>query len=286
MPPQRATTRSATSRAGTWNRCWPWPTRPRTTRSPVILGFSGIYLPHPGRLVRRSACQPMRRWDWTCAATSTVPCCLLFNESPVPGLGAAVGRPGLQPRRCMRRGRDHGGADRARPADGGACARSRARRSRRRWPQSRACRGGLEHAADGRQRSRALTDPQAAAAFVERTGIDALAVSIGQVHLHGREQVRLDLARLAELRDAVPCHSCCTARPRCAGTTWRGPPPSVFAKINVGSVIKRGVLRGPARRLPIAAGDRYTPVRCHRLRLCLGRAHRRPRGHAGAWSKR
>ncbi len=32
-------------------------------RSPVILGFSGIYLPHPGRAVIRSALPPMPRWD-------------------------------------------------------------------------------------------------------------------------------------------------------------------------------------------------------------------------------
>src|SRR3954451_7025190 len=50
-------------------------------RSPVILGFSGISLPHPERCVA----DPLS----VCAAMATevgrrlgVPCCLLFNESP------------------------------------------------------------------------------------------------------------------------------------------------------------------------------------------------------------
>src|SRR5438309_8095032 len=50
-------------------------------RSPVIHGFSGIYLPHPGRraadplaVVAAMAGEVGRRLS--------VPCCLLFNESP------------------------------------------------------------------------------------------------------------------------------------------------------------------------------------------------------------
>ena len=65
---RRADTRSAISRAGTSNRCWPWPTRPAR---PIArhLGFSGICLTHPGRVLTRGF-RSMRRWVWRCAAGS------------------------------------------------------------------------------------------------------------------------------------------------------------------------------------------------------------------------
>jgi ketose-bisphosphate aldolase len=49
----------------------------------------------------------------------------------------------------------------------------------------------------------ALTDPGMAVAFVEQTGVDALAVSIGNAHGHYPQLPRLDFERLAALREAV-----------------------------------------------------------------------------------
>jgi tagatose 1,6-diphosphate aldolase GatY/KbaY len=49
-----------------------------------------------------------------------------------------------------------------------------------------------------------LTDPDQAAEFVARTGVDTLAVCIGNVHGHYRSAPQLDFARLERLRDAVP----------------------------------------------------------------------------------
>ncbi|MBC7225199.1 MAG: class II fructose-bisphosphate aldolase [Anaerolineae bacterium] len=49
----------------------------------------------------------------------------------------------------------------------------------------------------------ALTDPAAAARFVEATGVDALAVSVGNVHGFYRGEPRLDLPRLEAIRRAV-----------------------------------------------------------------------------------
>ena len=49
-----------------------------------------------------------------------------------------------------------------------------------------------------------LTDPGEAARYVADTGVDALAVSIGNAHGIYTQLPRLDFERLAELRDAVP----------------------------------------------------------------------------------
>lgn len=48
------------------------------------------------------------------------------------------------------------------------------------------------------------TQPDVAAEFVKRTGVDALAVAIGTAHGFYRGEVRLDFVRLKAIRDAVP----------------------------------------------------------------------------------
>jgi tagatose 1,6-diphosphate aldolase GatY/KbaY len=48
-----------------------------------------------------------------------------------------------------------------------------------------------------------LTDPDQAADFVERTGVDALAVCIGNVHGHYRGEPKLDFERLDAIRRRV-----------------------------------------------------------------------------------
>jgi tagatose 1,6-diphosphate aldolase GatY/KbaY len=49
-----------------------------------------------------------------------------------------------------------------------------------------------------------LTDPQEAKAFVEATGIDCLAVSIGNVHGTYSRPLRLDWDRLVQIKERVP----------------------------------------------------------------------------------
>ena len=44
-----------------------------------------------------------------------------------------------------------------------------------------------------------MTDPGEAAEFAQRTGVDALAVAVGNVHGFTPEPVRLDLGRLREI---------------------------------------------------------------------------------------
>ena len=50
-----------------------------------------------------------------------------------------------------------------------------------------------------------LTNPDQAADFVKRTGIDALAIAIGNMHGHYRGIPKLDIKRLQEIRAAVKC---------------------------------------------------------------------------------
>jgi tagatose 1,6-diphosphate aldolase GatY/KbaY len=103
-----------------------------------------------------------------------------------------------------------------------------------------------------------LSDPDAARRFAERTGVDALAVNIGQAHLHGRREVRLNLERLAELRRAVGVPLVLHGASSVIRQDLEQAVASGIRKINVGSVLKRTyfeTLRGACLR----AGKRYNP---------------------------
>jgi ketose-bisphosphate aldolase len=94
-----------------------------------------------------------------------------------------------------------------------------------------------------------LTDPDTAAAFVAATQIDALAVSIGNVHTLEASTAEVDLARLAEIHRAVGLPLVIhggTSFPAdaVAEATARG-----VAKFNVGTALKRAALQGLSARV-------------------------------------
>jgi ketose-bisphosphate aldolase len=63
--------------------------------------------------------------------------------------------------------------------------------------------GHLAHGSDGSNGCGEVTDPGRAKAFVERTGVDALGVSIGNVHILTRGRAVIDIPSLSRIRDAV-----------------------------------------------------------------------------------
>jgi fructose-bisphosphate aldolase class II len=86
-----------------------------------------------------------------------------------------------------------------------------------------------------------LTDPDAARRFVAATGIDALAVNVGQMHLHGRRLLRLDLDRLRELA-ALPVALVLHGATSIAPADVQAAIGIGVRKINVGSRLKQAFL--------------------------------------------
>src|SRR5262249_15005921 len=84
-----------------------------------------------------------------------------------------------------------------------------------------------------------MDDAELARSFVERTGVDAFAVNIGQAHLHGRGEVRLDLALLMQLRKAVPVPLVLHGATSVAEADLKEAIRLGVRKINVGSLLKR-----------------------------------------------
>ncbi|HZQ08490.1 MAG TPA: class II fructose-bisphosphate aldolase [Anaerolineae bacterium] len=202
-------------------------------RSPVLLGFSGIYLPHPQRRTRENL-RVYYAFAHEAATHLTVPACLVFNESPNVdwvhqaielGFGLVMysdDESSHQSQRSnlveiVRRAHERGICVEAEldalPGVGGELKTT--------------------------PHDLRLTDSAQAQEFVAQLGVDALAVNIGQLHLHGRKMVRLDLERLRELRRAVDIPLVLHGATSVNREDLRAAVEIGVQKINVGSALKR-----------------------------------------------
>lgn len=220
-------------------------------RSPVILGFSGISVPDPRRVagerldlyaaMGRAACE-----------TATVPTALLFNECPyldwvahAIGLGfnlVMFADERLSPEEQQRFVRETVSL-----ADGQAAVEAE-------MASLPGLAGGLTEAPDVME----LTDPDAAARFVDETGVDALAVSLGNVHLHGRQKVDLDLDRLRAIRERVGLPLVLHGATSVDDEAMRAAIALGIRKINVGSALKSAFYRAVRERIA-ETGDEFNP---------------------------
>jgi len=201
-------------------------------RAPVLLGFSGIYLHHPRRRVHEPLSVYAALGNETCRRLKT-PACLVFNESPhfERVLEAIDLRFGL-----------------VMFSDPSLDSNDQAERIRQ--IVAKAHRAGV--AVEGEMTSLPgmdgqlarlpetmdLTDPREAERFVEQTGVDALAVNVGQAHLHGRTEVRLDLSRLTSLKQSVPVPLVLHGASSIAREDLQAAIRLGVRKINVGSAMK------------------------------------------------
>jgi ketose-bisphosphate aldolase len=220
--------------------------------SPVILGFSGIYLPHPGRAARDPLAAYAALGAEVCRSIS-VPSCLLFNESPRFDWVVEAARLGFG--LVMFTDEELGYAEQA------ARVREAVQAAH---PLGAAVEGelgslpGVGGELTAAPALNPLTDPRQARRFVEETGVDALAVSVGQAHLHGRAELRLALDRVSEISAAVNVplvlHGASSvSRSDLSEAIRRG-----IRKINVGSVLKKSFFEA-VRGACSAVGPGYNP---------------------------
>ena len=207
-------------------------------RSPVIVGFSGIYLPHPDRVVRDPLAAYAAMGRAVCEKLP-VPASLLFNESPHLDWVLAAVDSGFN----LVMFSDESLAlpeQTARVKE--ACHHAQARGVA--VEAELAALPGVGGAVTEQPAELQFTDPSAARAFVAETGVDALAVNIGQVHLHGRQKVRLNLAQLDRLRETVDVPLVLHGASSVADADLVGAIQHGIRKINVGSVLKQTYLEG------------------------------------------
>jgi fructose/tagatose bisphosphate aldolase len=103
-----------------------------------------------------------------------------------------------------------------------------------------------------------LTKVETACEFVEETGVDAFAVNIGQVHLHGKRAVHLDLDLLRELYDALDVPLVLHGATSVSESDLVDGIRFGIRKINVGSALKQAYFE-TLRAVCDTTGDTYNP---------------------------
>jgi fructose/tagatose bisphosphate aldolase len=168
-------------------------------RAPVILGFNGAFLSSDRRASERLAIYAAV--GKAAAESASVPCGLIFNECPRDDwvlsaieLGfnlVMLADPAADPEAVAGRV-----AEIVRVAHGREVAVE--------GEVGELPYGAGAGAASGDAHGGSATDPIEAAEFVARTGVDLLAVSVGNVHIKTRGDQGLDLALLERIAERVP----------------------------------------------------------------------------------
>jgi ketose-bisphosphate aldolase len=222
------------------------------TQSPVLLGFSGIYLNHPER-VRNEMLSVYSTMGLEICHQISIPSMLVFNESPHLewvqeaidlGFGLVMfsddqlaftgqmTKVGQIVEVAHQSGVAVEGETESLPGIGGEL---------------------LEMPDDAR-----LTNVECAREFVEQTGVDAFAVNLGQMHFHGKRAVRLKLDLLRELYQSLEVPLVLHGSTSVSDKDLVNAVNNGIRKINVGSVLKQTYLEAMRGGLE-AAGDTYNP---------------------------
>jgi fructose-bisphosphate aldolase class II len=90
---------------------------------------------------------------------------------------------------------------------------------------------------DGAHATGVRTDPAEAARFVARTGVDSLAVAVGNSHAMTSRTADVDLALIAELREAVPVPLVLHGSSGVADSSLAAAVAAGMVKINVGTAL-------------------------------------------------
>lgn len=217
------------------------------SRSPMIIGFNGDFLSGRGRIARE-------RLSWygalgrAAAESAAVPCGFIFNECPNDEwVRAAVGA----------------GFNLVMPADPSASYAESTRRVSEltRFAHSRgvAVEAELGVLPCGASHDVAhtgwLTDPDQAAEFVEATGVDLLAVSVGNVHIRLEGSGGLDLDRLERIARSVRCGLVLHGGTGVAPGALREAVSLGIVKVNFGTYLKQHYLAAVRKALANESAD-------------------------------
>lgn len=209
-----------------------------SVRAPVMTGFCGEYLANPARRFKEEL-GLYGDIAKKVASTASVPVATLLNEST----DMNVAYRGIQ-----------AGFDMVMFVDEDMPAEKLIEPTRRLVEFAHACGvavegevGALGMVEQGRRSSGTTTDPDLAAEFVQRTGVDALAVSVGNVHFLEGTTAGLNFELLEDLHRKVSVPLVLHGG---TGIDKADFAPSIargVAKVNVGSCLKRTVLECESR---------------------------------------
>ena len=213
-------------------------------RAPIIIGFNGEFLSRGDR-------SPPVRLDWygalarAAAESARIPCAAMFNECPRDAWVEDATRAGFNLVMLADAAAGYGDlARRVTELVGIAHPRGVAVEAELGLLPS----GGGDHG----DAAGSLTDPNLAAAFVGETGVDALAISAGNVHVLMDGQRELDLPHVAAIARLVDVplvlHGGSGIEPNSLGKAIA----LGVAKVNYGTYLKQRCLAAWRRALAAA----------------------------------
>jgi fructose/tagatose bisphosphate aldolase len=216
------------------------------------MGFSGIYLNHPGRLRTESLSVTSAMGLATCHQI-TVPAVLIFNESPhIHWVIKAIDQ----------------GFGLVMFADDQLSLREKISQVRRIVEFAHQADVAVEGEVDSLPGiaeniidlpdDARLTKVETALEFVEQTGVDAFAVNIGQMHLHGKQAIHLNLDLLRELNNALSVPLVLHGATSVPEDDLVEAVKYGIRKINLGSILKKTYFEA-MRQACESTADRYNP---------------------------
>jgi len=218
-------------------------------RSPVLLGFSGIYLHHTERRTAERLAVYAAMGNEMCRQIC-VPACLLFNESD--HFERVMEAVDLKFGIVMYSEEHEQLRERVRQVVAHAHASGVAVEA------EMMALPGVSGGLSAIPHDLYFTDPGMACDFVAETDIDALAVNVGQAHLHGRKEVSLNLPLLADLKKTVPVTMVLHGATSVRRSDLQAAISLGIRKINVGSVLKRTYFEA-LRAAALEVGQDYNP---------------------------
>ncbi len=220
------------------------------TRSPVILGFSGIQLPDPRRVLPENL-EPYAAMGIALCKLASVPTSFIFNESScLDWIKKAINKGFnvvmFSDEKCTFEEQKRKTMQTVTMAHAENVAVEGELRPLPLSPQER---GSVSS-------SSLVTDPIHAAEFVHGTGVDALAVAIGNIHFTQAENRDLDIERLDAIRERVSVPLVLHAGSGLKDAAVKEVIQHGIQKINVGSALRRAFF--DAMKDKIASSDPLT----------------------------
>lgn len=204
------------------------------TRSPVILGFGGGFLESPHRLDSPHL-ELYAALGLAAARTTTVPVCLLLNEiSSLEWVEKAIGL-GFN---AVMLDSPH------LPFEENLSITKKVVEMAHRAEVAVEAQLGRLPEGKGDERGGLKTDPALAEEFVEQSGIDALSVSVGNIHLLQEEVAEIDLEHLARISERVRLPLVIHGGSGFPSQAVREAIRLGVRKFNVGTILKESFLEG------------------------------------------
>ncbi|MFQ6076099.1 MAG: class II fructose-bisphosphate aldolase, partial [Candidatus Bathyarchaeia archaeon] len=213
-------------------------------RSPVIVGFSGSILANRGHRL-----EPYAAIGKIAVKTAAIPAALLLNEASsfrqiIDGLrlgftSLMMDTSSLPYEKNVQLTKKIVEAAHAE----GACVEAQ-------LDELPCARDGV---LPGGVRETSLTDPERAAEFVKKTGVDALAVSVGNVHGLYRAKAKIDFNRLKRLKERIETPLVLHGATGVSDDSARRAIQLGICKVNVGAALRSAFISGMKRSLEVGS---------------------------------